>query len=511
MKKFFLTIILIPFLLSYTAPIEAAEKEERKWQDETIYFLMVDRFNDADPSNNFEVDVSNPEAYQGGDFQGIIDKLDYIKDMGFTAICLTPVFDNDKKGYHGYWIKDFYKTEEHFGSLDKFKELVKEAHKRDMKVIFDFIANHVGLKSEWVNDPDKQDWFHNKKEINNWNDQKELENGWLNGLPDLAQENPEVKNYLIDAAKWWIKETDIDGYRLHAVNHAPVSFWADFAKEIKKEKEDFYLLGEIWSNDPTYIAQYEKAGIDGFLDYPLNEHLRTAFSKPDQSLKGLFTVWERNKEVYENPYLLGTFMDNHDTVRFTRDAVNNNLHPGSRWKLALTYLYTTPGIPIVYYGSEIALDGGEDPDNRRIMDFRTDKELIDYISKIGELRDKHPSLTRGTMELLYEKKGMAVYKREYENETAVIAINNTSKSQKITLTEKDIAAGKELRGLLNGDLVRSENGEYNLIIDRDEAEIYFLAEKTGLNIPFLVILGGVIAAFILFLVLAWKKGRKTSS
>jgi glycosidase len=511
MKKIFLTFILIPFLLSYTVPIEAAEKEERKWQDETIYFLMVDRFNDVDPTNNFDVDVKNPKAYQGGDFQGIIDKLDYLKDMGFTAIWLTPIFDNEEKGYHGYWIKDFYKTEEHFGSMEKFKELVKEAHKRDMKVILDFVVNHVGPNHEWVKDPEKQDWFHEKKEIVNWNDQKELENGWLNGLPDLAQENPEVKNYLIDAAKWWIKETDIDGYRLDAVEHVPIQFWTDFAKEIKKEKEDFYLLGEIRSNDPAYIAQYEKAGIDGFLDYPLNEHLRTAFAKPDQSSGELFTVWEKNKEVYENPYLMGTFMDNHNTVRFTREPVNNNLHPGPRWKMALTYLYTTPGIPIVYYGSEIALDGGEEPDNRRIMDFRTDKELIDYISKIGELRAKHPSLTRGTMELLYEKNGMAVYKRVYEDETAIIAINNTTKSQKVTLTEKDIEAGKELRGLLNGDLVRSEKGEYNLIIDRDEAEIYFLAEKTGLNIPYLITLGAVIAAFILFLIFVRKKGRNTSS
>ncbi|UQD51380.1 alpha-amlyase [Bacillus methanolicus] len=511
MKKFFLTFILIPFLLFYSAPIEAAEKEERKWQDETIYFLMVDRFNDGDTTNNFKVDVNDPNSYQGGDFQGIIDKLDYIKDMGFTAICLTPIFDNEEKGYHGYWIKDFYKTEEHFGSIDKFKELVKEAHKRNMKVILDFVANNVGPHHKWVNDPEKQDWFHEKKEIVNWNDQKELENGWLYGLPDLAQENPEVKKYLLDAAKWWIKQTDIDGYLLDAVNHVPVSFWVDFAKEIKKEKKDFYLLGVVRSNDPTYIARYIKAGIDGFVDYPLNDYLRTAFAKPDQSLKGLFTVWERNKKIYKNPFLMGTFMDNHDTVRFTREAINNNLHPGPRWKLALTYLYTTPGIPIVYYGSEIALDGGEAPDNRRIMDFQTDKELIDYISKIGELRDKHPSLTKGTMELLYEKKGMAVYKRVYGNETSVIAINNTTKSQKVTLTKKDIEDGKELRGLLNGDLVRSQNGEYNLFLDRDQAEIYFLAEKTGLNISFFVIMAAVITSFILFLVLAWKKGRKKIS
>jgi hypothetical protein len=205
---------------------------------------------------------------------------------------------------------------------------------------------------------------------------------------------------------------------------------------------------------------------------------------------------------------MGNFMDNHDTVRFTRDAVQNRQHPGTRWKLALTYLYTAPGIPIVYYGSEIALDGGEDPDNRRQMSFRADKELIDYITKIGELRNDLPSLTRGALEVLYEKKGMAVFKRTYKDETAVIAINNTSNTQNITLTSEQLEEDKELRGLLANDLVRSNNGEYNLAIDREEAEIYVLADKTGLNIPYLLAMGAVYSAFFGFIFILIRKARK---
>ena len=143
MKKGVLSLILIPFLLFYALPVGAVEKEERKWQDETIYFLMVDRFNNSDSKNDFNVNAKDPLAYHGGDFQGIIDQLDYLKDMGFTAIWLTPIFDNAGKAYHGYWINDFYKTEAHFGTMATFKKLVKEAHKRDMKVILDFVANHV--------------------------------------------------------------------------------------------------------------------------------------------------------------------------------------------------------------------------------------------------------------------------------------------------------------------------------------------------------------------------------
>lgn len=500
--------ILIPFLLFSALPVGAAEKEGRKWQDETIYFLMVDRFNNGDNSNDFKVDANDPKAYHGGDFQGIIDQLDYIKDMGFTAIWMTPVFDNADKGYHGYWIKDFYQTEEHFGSLDEFKQLVKEAHKRDLKIILDFVVNHVAPDHEWVNDPAKQDWFHKKQEILDWNDQAQLENNWIYGLPDLAQENPETRKYLLDAAKWWIEETDIDGYRLDTVRHVPVEFWSDFSKEVKSVKDDFYLIGEVWSEDPNYIAEYDKAGIDGFVDFPLNEQLRTAFEKPDQTLDWLFTTAERNKATYENPELMGNFIDNHDMVRFTRKAVQNGQHPGTRWKMALTYMYTAPGIPIVYYGSEIALDGGEDPDNRRQMSFRADKELIEYVTKLGELRSDLPSLRRGDLEVLYEKQGMAVFKRSYQDETAVIAINNTSNTQQVTLTSEQIEDKKELRGLLADDLVRSKDGKYNLALARESAEIYVLAEKTGLNIPYLVAMGAVYVAFFGFIFLLLKRRKK---
>jgi glycosidase len=508
MKKGLLTLILIPFLLFYALPVGAVEKEERKWQDETIYFLMVDRFNNGDSSNDYKINTKDPLSYHGGDFQGIIDQLDYLKDMGFTAIWMTPIFDNADKGYHGYWITDFYNTEEHFGSIETFKKLVNEAHKRDIKIILDFVANHVAPTHEWVNDPTKKDWFHENKGIMNWENQQELENGWIYGLPDLAQENPEVENYLLDAAEWWITETDIDGYRLDTVKHVPVSFWEKFSQRVKDTKKDFYLIGEVWANDPNYIAKYDKAGIDGFVDYPLHEHLRTAFAKPDQTLDWLFTNFKRNTVIYEDPYLMGNFLDNHDTIRFTQDIVQNRQNPLTRWKLALTYLYTTPGIPIVYYGSEIALNGGKDPDNRRQMSFRTDEELIEAITKIGELRQQLPSLTRGTMEVLYEDKGLAVFKRVYQNEVAIVAINNTSKTQNVTLTSKDLEPNKELRGLLANDLVRGKDDKYEIIIDREMAEIYVLAEKSGLNYSFFMAMGLILAAFLVFIFLVRKKSKQ---
>ncbi|WP_180955209.1 alpha-amylase family glycosyl hydrolase [Peribacillus deserti] len=495
MKSKIGAILLLPFLLLYSFPAAAEETktETREWQDENIYFLMVDRFKNGDTQNDYKVNVKDPTAYNGGDFKGIVQELDYIKDMGFTSIWLSPVFDNDDKGYHGYWVHDFYKTEEHFGTMKEFKELVKEAHKRDLKVILDFVADHTGTNHPWVNDPSKKDWFEEQQS---------------NKLPDLNQNNPETRKYLLDAAKWWVKETNIDGYGLDSVSNVPVDFWADFSKTVKSEKKDFYVLGEVKENDPGKLSDYQKAGIDGLLDYPQNAFLRKIFAAPDRSLTEGFGSIKRNKENFHHPELLGTLMDNEDMPRFTNEIVNNKQNPGTRWKLALSYLYTVPGIPIVYYGSEIALNGGSNPDNRRLMGFKAEKEIIDYLTKLTELRNKYKVLTRGTMEVLYDKDGMAVYKREYKKDTFVIAINNSSKSKTVVLNEQDLHRDKELRGLLEGDLVRSKDDTYKIILDREKTEVYALADKTGLNIPYLLLMGSVYAAFIGFIILLVKRRKK---
>ena len=501
MKKRVCMVLFFLVLFSNTLAVGAAEKEERKWQDETVYSLMIDRFNNSDLTNDIGVDINDPNGYHGGDFQGIIDQLDYIKEMGFTAISLTPIFANEDGGYHGYWVNDFYQTDEHFGSNALFNKLVEEAHKRDMKVILDFVSGDVGPNHPWVNDPTKKDWFREgQKEVN----EESIP------LPKLNHENPEVKQYLIDAAKWWIKESDIDGYLLDSTDDVSTGFWIDFSNEMKSVKKDFILLGEITTDDPVKMASYAESGIDGFVDFPLNEELRKVFPKPDQSFGELFKRLEQNEELGLNSYLMGTFMDNHHTVRFTREMVENNEHPGPRWKQSLTYLYTTPGIPIVYYGSEIALDGGNSPDNRRQMNFRTDKELIDYMAKLSRVRSQLPSLTRGKMELLYEQDGMAVYKREYQEETSVVAINNTTETQTVAIPAEKLTASadhKELRGMLNGDLVRNKDKQYTMTIDRDESEIYVLSKKSGINLFYLISLGVVLLSFFVFLILVSKRSR----
>lgn len=491
MKK--ITLILILLLLNSSLSAHAAvEKKERLWQDESVYSIMIDRFNNGDRNNDIDVNAKDPLTYNGGDIQGIIDKLDYIHDMGFTAIRLTPIFDNGKNGYHGFWVKDFYKVDEHFGTMKTFQTLVKEAHKREMKVIFDFVTNNVAVDHPWLNDTSKKDWFHVKQDIASGNEnQKELEQGWIDGLPDLNQDNPEVKKYLIDTAKWWINKTDIDGMSLPEVNYVPLSFWTDFSTKVKKVKKDFFLLGVISKDNSIDMQAYTGAGIDSVVTYQYSEKLRNTFASTDQSFSSLYSDVDKNQQSFLRP----NFLDNEYTTRFTSDIVAKKQFPGSRWKTALLYLYTTPGVPIINYGTEIALNGGGIPDNRGQMSFRAEKELIDYITKVGELRNQLPSLTRGTMEMLYDQKGMAVYKRVYKGETSIIAINNSSKSQSVTLTNEQIEDGKELRGLLGGDKVNSHDNKYMIILDRDNSEVYVATEKSGINFP---LIAGLVVVYLLF-------------
>lgn len=367
----------------------------------------------------------------------------------------------------------------------------------------------MGPNHEWLYDSSKEDWFHPNKPISNWNDQQEVENGWLYDLPDLNQGNPEVAAYLIDAAKWWIKETDIDGFRLDTVKHVPKNYWSEFASAVKDEKKDLYLIGEVWHDNPQVIAAYEETGIDGFFDFSQNGSLRTAFEKSNQSLGWLFSNMERNEKIFDRPHLLGQFIDNHDMSRFSHLVRNQKEDPIKQLKLSLTFMYTTPGLPFVYYGTEMAMDGGDDPDNRHMMDFDTKDNVVDYISKLGLIRKEHPALKTGELELLHEEEGTAVYSRELDGETIVVAINNTSNSQTIILKDK-LENGKRLVSLLSDTIFKSNGNEYTIKLESGEAEIFELTEKPGPNWLFIVLSTAVLVSFLIILTLGIREVNKRS-
>lgn len=485
-----LMLLLISFFLLDWTTLKAVAQEERTWQDEAIYFILVDRFNNGDTKNDSGVNTQDLKAYHGGDLQGVMKRLDYIQKMGFTSIWLTPVIDNEEGGYDGYSPRDFSKVDEHFGSLKDMQQLVEEAHKRKLKVIVDYPVSHMGAKRTAMI---KKDWY-----------EREDANPLI-----LNYTHPEVKKYFIDHAKWWVQQTNIDGFGLPEVYSVPQAFWNDFVREVKDVKKNFFFIGAGKQEN----ASYEQTGIDSFVHTAYQSNITDVFVKPNRSIAPLYGEWQQSQEMYKHPYTLGSFIDNQNTKRFVRVVKEQEQYPPARLKLALAYMYTSPGIPIMYYGTEIALDGGDVPDNRRLMDFKTDEKFFNYVTKLGELRHTLPALRRGTFELLYDKEGMSVFKRTYKDEVLIIAINNTTKTQKIHLTTEQLAENKELRGLLEQDLIRPTKDGYDIVLNREKANVYALVNNTGLNLSFIFALISVCVLFIVFLILAKRKGdhRKNPS
>ncbi|HHT7064488.1 alpha-amylase family glycosyl hydrolase [Bacillus thuringiensis] len=425
-RKLFICFCLAVVLF---VPIHTFADEKREWRDEVIYSIMIDRFNNGEPKNDKHLEVGNLEGYQGGDIRGIIKRLDYIKEMGFTTVMLSPLFESGK--YDGLDVRNFKKVNEHFGTENDVKELVKEAQAKGMKVVFQF---------------------------------------------PLGENEQQV----IDAMKWWIKEVDLDGsYVIHS-EKKPRSFWDNAQKDMQVIKKDFRIMTK---EDSEY-----------------NEKIVESFSKADVSVKSLYDVSKKEGEFV-------TFLDDQETKRYARIAKENMYYPPSRLKLALTYLLTSPGIPNFYYGTEIALDGGSVPDNRRLMDFKSDEKFMQHITKLGELRQARPSLRRGTFELLYDNSGMSILKRKYKNEVTLVAINNTKETQKVSLPASTIGEKQELRGLLEDEIIREENGGFYLVLKREESNVYKLNGETGVNWLFISLIVGVNVLFIAFLIAVKRKRR----
>ncbi|MTI49201.1 MAG: alpha-amlyase [Firmicutes bacterium] len=430
MRSKLLTLALVIILL-FTG-CTSATQEPNFSQNDLIYFIMTDRFNDGDNGNDNFTDVNSddPKAYHGGDLKGIIDKLDYIKSLGATTIWVTPIVKNQPTGYHGYWAYDFYSVDPHLGTMDNFKKLVDEAHNKDIKVILDYVVNHTGYDSPWLKDEEKKDWFHPNREITDWANQEIVENGWLAGLPDLDQSNPKVKDFLIKNALWWIDETGIDGMRLDTVRHVPKEFWKEFATEIKKEYPDFYFLGEVWSDNTRYLELYHQSGIDGLTNYSLYEGIRNAFTRFGSTATLVNAI--KKEKYFSTPELNGVFLDNHDNRRLISDGGEN----GKEYlKQALTFVMTYPSIPIIYYGTEIGMEGKSDPDNRRDMEWDKvgNSEIYDFYMKLVDLRNNSPALKSKEFKLLDYDKYFISYLRKDNDSSILVVMNTLNKDKSITI------------------------------------------------------------------------------
>jgi hypothetical protein len=281
-------------------PLNRTERFQGFSPSDVMYLIMIDRFADGDPSNNGGIfDRKNKFYYHGGDLQGVIDHLPYLKDLGVTAIWLTPWYDNydrlnqielkeDKPstGFHGYNPQDFYAVEEHFGTLAKLRELVNAAHRNGIKIIQDQVMNHTGPYHPWVDDPPTPTWFngtkdrHLKNSFQTWvlHDPRAVESlkretmeGWfLDFLPDLNQHDPEVARYLIQNTLWWIGTTGLDGIRMDTWQYVPNTFWAEWTSRLKREFPKFKVVGEVKDGDVVHTSFFQTAGLDSLLDFPLD-------------------------------------------------------------------------------------------------------------------------------------------------------------------------------------------------------------------------------------------------
>lgn len=393
-----------------TAPQEA-------WQDQIIYMVMTDRFADGDKSNDALVNPDDPSAYHGGDLQGLQERLPDLKQLGVTAIWITPVVKNQAKGYHGYWATDLTQVDPHLGDWQKLHEFTDAAHAQGMKVLLDAVVNHTGQQHPWVADAAHKGWFHPATAID-FSSQSSIENGWLAGLPDWNTENPQVQQYLIEMSKLWLEKSGADGFRMDTARHVPKAFWQEtYVPAIKQAYPNFWMVGEVWDTSHyDYLGGYQKAGIDAVFDFPLYAAIGKVFGHDgaiglltgDQNLANTFTP---------RPTQLVSFIDNHDVSRFVTDAAEPRI---PRLEEALTFLLTYRDIPMLYYGTEIGLEGGKDPDNRRDMPWRADgtpaqhPEVYSLTQKLIALRTQHVALRRGSYtELLEDGKSLA-FSREFD-------------------------------------------------------------------------------------------------
>lgn len=492
--------------------------------EDVLYLIMPDRFANGNPENDVvdgmrekKIDRADSFARHGGDIQGISNHLDYIADLGVTAIWLNPTQENDMESgsYHGYAITDYYQIDRRFGSNEDFCALVEKAHERNLKVVMDMIFNHCGSENYLFKDKPSKEWFnyHSNYVQTSFKtasvmdihasafEKKIATDGWFTSvMPDFNQRNRHVARYLIQSSIWWIEYAGINGIRQDTHPYADFDFMSQWCKEVLDEYPYFNIVGETWLNSNVLVSYWQK---DSKLAAPLNSNLPTVMDFPLQALinqafdeetgewgGGLYKLYDYQTQdlVYANPMNLLTFLDNHDTSRFAQtDEMAKNL---KRYKQAMVFLLTTRGIPQIYYGTEILMTGDKgkgDGDLRK--DFpggwqgdtrncfakngRTalENEAFEFTRQLLNWRKGNQVIGKGSLKHYSIQNGVYVYQREFNGKSVVIIMNGTDDSKELDLAPYqeilprenalDVLTGKNVN--LSGKLCL--DGRENLILN----------------------------------------------
>jgi glycosidase len=505
-------------------------------QEDVIYLIMPDRFANGDPTNDEPADAPgmhdrlNPRAYHGGDLRGIREHLPYLKDLGVTTLWLTPILKNGAaQDYHGYGAVDLYAVEPHLGPIGDYQELVSEAHKQGMKIFFDLVPNHVGPKHLWVTKPPLPDWFHGtaqhhldttsgvsgtfygkteKPAIANdpfealvdphapLRLSRNLTDGWFfNVLPDLNTENPTVAEYLLQNSIWWAEISGLDGVRLDTFPYVPRTFWSAWHAGLRRLYPYLTTVGEVFHPDPSVTSFFAggqrrfdgiDSGLNTLFDFPMFFALRDILLQ--NAPAGRIADVLRHDSLYVHPDTLVTFFANHDVARFASAEGSS----AAKIKLAFGLTLTLRGIPELYYGDEIGMPGGGDPDNRRdfpggwpgdpknafTSEGRTaqQQELFAYVQTLLRLRREHAALQSGKLWHLFSDERSYVFLRETEEERVFVAFNNSTEPRalKIPLNDTPAAGTAGFTLLLGQAKAEVFKGEARITVPAQSVSIFLL-------------------------------------
>lgn len=484
-------------------------------QKDIIYFVLTDRFYGEKSSVSTQgLDKNNPTSYHGGNFDGLIKKIPYLEKLGITAVWITPVYwqvdraVNESQAYHGYWALDFNKVDPHLYTKEKYspgsrmylKDLCSALHKKGIKLILDVVVNHTGYNHPGQmgagNNPTPiQPWWFNTRGLSS--DQNLIE-GELSGLPDFNLDNLDVIDYHIQSLIAWVSETGIDAMRMDTAKHIERGFWNYFKTQIRGKYPEVTLIGEVLEFNVDDLTNYQKYwGFDSLFDFPVQKTIQNVFIH-GESLTAFHSAFNQGTGIFErdnaysNQNRLVSLLDNHDLpCRFMTAALyacNNDKRKATDiLKLALVFIFTTRGIPQIYYGTEVALEGGSDPDNRRDFpwqkignnnevrpQFNYEKEVFDLTRQLINLRKNNDALYAGSFVCLYVDTYLFAYLNYIDKNIVITVINNGTDpmpcKMKIGITQnsnlpsriKNILHNKQLTCQLSGTKYQINNGGFEI-------------------------------------------------
>jgi len=483
---------------------EGSRERQGFGKDDVIYLIMPDRYSNGDKGNDSVAGMleaarrSDPNGRHGGDIKGISDKLDYIADLGVTAIWLNPVLENNMPAYsyHGYAITDFYCVDPRFGDNDQYKSLVDNCHKKGLKVIMDMVFNHCGSNHWWLQDMPMESWIHQFPGFTRSNyraetamdpyasdfDREKMQTGWFDKtMPDLNQHNKILANYLVQNSIWWLEFAGLDGIRMDTYPYSYKDFMTKWMQRVLKEYPYFRVVGETWQQKETHTAYWQAGSpvsgdyssyLPSVTDFPLQYALKDAFNEQEGWTNGLARLYYVLAQdfIYSDPFCNTIFADNHDLTRFYT-SIGEDLN---KFKMAMAVLLTTRGIPVIYYGTELLMTGEKSNGDgfirqdfplgewqlavgskqltvgsRQLTVDSRQEEALQYLKTLLKWRKGSEVIHHGKLKQFIPQDGIYVFFRYDEEDAVMVVINKNKENRKLDLTRfqevlKDYRRGKNV-------------------------------------------------------------------